>query len=204
HRRIEAAVADVLSVEGVRAVITPGLGNEAGPEGPEIAARIGERFREAGVAMVGPNCMGVATPGAPSPWIGSLHATFVGGPVATLAHSGSIGEILVSLGPRIGFRTVISAGNEIVTDVADMTAYFADDPDCRVVGLFLEEVRRPRAFEDALRKLAEADKVAIVLTIGTSDMAKAAAKAHTGAIVGPDDRFDAMLRHYNAIRCDDF
>ncbi len=154
--------------------------------------------------MLGPNCMGIATPGAPSPWIGSLHPEFVGGPVATLAHSGSIGEILVSLGPRIGFRTVISAGNETVTDVADFVAYFAQDPATRVVGLFLEGVRRPAAFEEALRMLAEAGKVAIVLKVGTSELGAQAALAHTGALVGSDRTFSAMLRYYNAIRVDDF
>jgi acetate---CoA ligase (ADP-forming) len=204
HRRIEAAVEDVVAAAGVRAVITPGLGNEAGAEGAEIAERIGSRFREAGIAMVGPNCMGVATPGAPSPWIGSLHPTFVGGPVATLAHSGSIGEILVSLGPRIGFRTVVSAGNETVVDAADFVAWCADDPATRVVGLFLEAVRRPRAFEAALLRLAEAGKVAVVLKVGTSDLGAQAALAHTGALVGSDRGFSAMLRHYNAIRVDDF
>ena len=161
-------------------------------------------MRDAGIAMIGPNCMGVATPGAPSPWIGTLTEHFTAGPVATLAHSGSIGEILVSLGPRIGFRTVVSAGNETVTDVADMTAYFADDPECRVVGLFLETVRRPAAFEEALRRIAEADKVAVVLKVGTSEMGARAALAHTGALVGSDRSFSAMLRYYNAIRCDDF
>ena len=204
HGRIEAAVEDVLSAEGVRAIITPGLGNEAGTVGPEVSARISERIAEAGVAMVGPNCMGVATPGYPSPWIGSLHPTFVPGPVATIAHSGSIGEILVSLGPRVGFRTVVSAGNETVTDVADMVAYFAGDPDCRVVGLFLETVRRPAAFEAALSALAEAGKVAIVLKVGTSEMGRQAALTHTGARVGNDRTFSAMLRYYNAIRVDDF
>src|SRR5947208_10161 len=204
HGRIEAAVDDVLSVEGVRAVITPGLGNEAGAEGAAIAQRISDRLRAAGIAMVGPNCMGVATPGSPSPWIGSLHSTFVGGPVATLAHSGSIGEILVSLGPRIGFRTVISAGNETVVDAADFVSWCADDPGTRVVGLFLAAVRRPAAFEAALRRLAEAGKVAIVLKVGTSTMGAAAALAHAGALVGSDRGLSAMLRHYNAIRVDDF
>jgi acetyltransferase len=204
HRRIEAAVDDVLSVEGVRAIVTPGLGNEAGHEGPAIAERISARVREAGIAMVGPNCMGIATPGFPSPWIGSLHPTFVPGPVATLVHSGSIGEILVSLGPRIGFRTVISAGNETVTDAADFVDWFAGDPATRVVGLFLEAVRRPAAFEDALRTLAEAGKVAIVLKVGTSELGAQAALAHTGALVGSDRSFSAMLRHYDAIRVDDF
>jgi acetyltransferase len=204
HRRIEAAIADVLSVEGVRAIVTPGLGNEAGSEGPEIAERISARVRDAGIAMVGPNCMGIATPGFPSPWIGSLHPTFVRGPVATLVHSGSIGEILVSLGPRIGFRTVISAGNETVTDAADFLQWFADDPATRVVGLFLEAVRRADAFEAGLRRLAEAGKVAIVLKVGTSSLGAEAALAHTGALVGSDRSFSAMLRHYDAIRVDDF
>jgi acetyltransferase len=204
HRRIEAAVDDVLSVEGVRAIVTPGLGNEAGPEGPGISERISARVRAAGIAMVGPNCMGIATPGFPSPWIGSLHPTFVPGPVATLVHSGSIGEILVSLGPRIGFRTVISAGNETVTDAADFVDWFAGDPATRVVGLFLEAVRRPEAFERALRRLAEAGKVAIVLKVGTSELGAQAALAHTGALVGSDRSFSAMLRHYDAIRVDDF
>ncbi len=204
HGRIEAAVDDVLSVEGVRAIITPGLGNEAGAEGPEVSARVSAKVAERGIAMLGPNCMGVATPGYPSPWIGSLHPTFVPGPVATLAHSGSIGEILVSLGPRVGFRTVISSGNESVTDVADFVAYFAQDEATRVVGLFLEGVRRPAAFEESLRLLAEAGKVAIVLKVGTSEMGAQAALAHTGALVGSDRSFSAMLRHYNAIRVDDF
>jgi acyl-CoA synthetase (NDP forming) len=204
HGRIEAAVDDVLSVEGVRAVITPGLGNEAGAEGAAVAERISGRLRTAGIAMVGPNCMGVATPGFPSPWIGSLHTTFVPGPVATLAHSGSIGEILVSLGPRVGFRTVISAGNETVIDTADFVAWFADDPATKVVGLFLETVRRPASFEAALQRLAEAGKVAIVLKVGTSELGAQAALAHTGALVGSDRGLTAMLRHYNAIRVDDF
>ncbi len=210
--RIEDAIDDVLSVEGVRAIVVPGLGNETGEkdrlardeERPTIADRISARVRDAGIAMVGPNCMGIATPGFPSPWIGSLHPTFVRGPVATVVHSGSIGEILVSLGPRIGFRTVISSGNETVTKAADFVSWFADDPDTRVVGLFLETVREPARFEDALRKLAEADKVAIVLKVGTSEMGAKAALAHTGALVGSDRSFSAMLRHYDAIRVDDF
>ena len=204
HGRIDAAVDDVLSVEGVRAIITPGLGNEAGPEGPPTSERIRDRVAGTGIAMIGPNCMGVATPGYASPWIGTLTENFVAGPVATLVHSGSIGEILVSLGPRIGFRTVVSAGNETVTDVADMMGYFADDPDCRVVGLFAEGIRRPAAFEEALRRIAEAGKVAVVLKVGTSEMGARAAVIHTGAQVGADHVFSAVLDRYNAIRCDDF
>ena len=205
HGRIEQAVEDVLSVDGREGGGSPpGWATRRGAQGPEVAGRICARLAAAGIAMVGPNCMGVATPGSPSPWIGSLHPEFAAGPVATIAHSGSIGEILVSLGPRIGFRTVVSSGNETVTDVADMVAYLAADPETRVVGLFLETVRRPAAFEAALRLLAEADKVAVVLKVGTSELGAQAALAHTGALVGSDRSFEAMLRYYNAVRVDDF
>jgi acetyltransferase len=99
---------------------------------------------------------------------------------------------------------MVSSGNETVVDAADFVAWFADDPQTRVIGLFLEAVRRPEAFEEALRRVSEAGKVAIVLKVGTSEMGATAALAHTGALVGSDRSFSAMLRHYNAIRVDDF
>ena len=61
HRRIEAALDEALAA-GVRAFIMPGLGNEAGAEGPAVAARVAERVLSAGGVAVGPNCMGVAVP----------------------------------------------------------------------------------------------------------------------------------------------
>src|SRR4051795_11597609 len=57
--RIEHALEDVLSVQGVRGIVMPGLGNEAGAEGPVVAARITERLAGTDIALVGPNCMGV-------------------------------------------------------------------------------------------------------------------------------------------------
>ena len=59
------SVDDVLSVEGVKAIITPGLGNEAGLVGPEVSAQISAKIAAAGIPMLGPNCMGIATPGFP-------------------------------------------------------------------------------------------------------------------------------------------
>src|SRR4051794_24149815 len=127
HGRIEAAIDDVLSVPGVRAIITPGLGNEAGPvEGPRISGLISDRVREAGIAMIGPNCMGVATPGYPSPWIGSLHPTFVAGPGAATAPPGAVGGILGALGPRLGFPTRRSSGDAAGDDGSGLGGCLAD------------------------------------------------------------------------------
>ena len=203
HLRIEEAVDDVIAAGGTRAVIVPGLGSESNHQGAATAARIGPKLAAAGIAMLGPNCMGVATPHVPSPWIGGIPPSFLPGGVAGVVQSGSLGSVLVGMGPRTGFRTVISTGAEETVDLADVLAYLAADERTRVAGLFIEGIRRPAAFEEGLRLMAEAGKPVIVLKAGTSAVAARAALAHTGALVGSDRSFSAVLRHYGAIRVDD-
>ena len=203
HARIEGAVDDVIIAGGTRVVIVPGLGTESGDKGAPVAGRIGAKLAAAGIAMLGANCMGVATPEAPSPWIGWIPPTFLPGGVAAVVQSGSLGSVLVGMGPRTGFRTVISTGAEDTVDMADALAFLAADERTRVAGLFIEGVRRPAEFEEGLRLMAEAGKPVVVLKVGTSAVAARAALAHTGALVGSDRTFSAVLRHYGAIRVDD-
>ncbi|HVC75924.1 MAG TPA: acetate--CoA ligase family protein [Candidatus Micrarchaeaceae archaeon] len=203
HRRIEAAL-DAALAAGVRAFVVPGLGNEAGAEGSAVAARVAKRALDVGAVAVGPNCMGVAVPQAASFWIGTVPASFLPGHVAAVVQSGSIGEALLALGPRVGFRCVISSGGESVTDVADYCRFFAGDDATRVVGLFLESVRRPAAFAASLQLLAEAGKPVVCLKVGRTPGGARAVLAHSGAVVGSDQAFSAMLRGYGVIEVEDF
>lgn len=203
HRIVGDAFEEAASA-GVRAFILPGLGNEAGAEAREVAGRIAARARELGAVLLGPNCMGVASPGRSSPWLGTLRGTVCSGHVAAVVQSGLIGESLLALGPRIGFRSVVSSGSEAVTDVADLVAYFADDKGTKAVGLFLESVRRPTAFADALGRCADAGKPVVCLKVGRSAVAARLALGHTGAIVGSSRAFSALLWSYGTIEVDDF
>ena len=203
HARIEAAFEQALAA-GVRAFVVPGLGNEAGAEGPRVGRRIAELARHSGAAVVGPNCMGVAVPSGSSFWIGSIPPTFLPGHVAAVVHSGSIGEALVAIGPRVGFRCVVSSGGELVTDVADYCAFFAQDESTKAVGLFLESVRRPAAFARSLELLARAGKPVACLKVGRSPGGARAVEAHSGAVVGSDVAFSALLRGYGVIEVEDF
>jgi acetyltransferase len=117
--------------------------------------------------------------------------------------SGSIGEALLAMGPRVGFRCVVSSGGEMVRDVADFSAFFAEDEGTRAVGLFLEAVRRPAAFMNSLELLARAEKPVVCLKVGRSPGGARAVLAHSGAIVGSDQAFSAMLRGYGVIEVDD-
>jgi acetate---CoA ligase (ADP-forming) len=203
HRRIEAAVDEALAA-GIRAFIVPGLGNESGAEGAAVAARIAARALAAGAPVVGPNCMGVAVPDAASFWIGTVPPTFIPGHVSAVVQSGSVGEALLAMGPRIGFRCVISSGGELVSDVADYCRFFAGDVGTQAVGLFLESVRRPPAFAASLELLAAAGKPIVCLKVGRSPGGARAVLAHSGAVVGSDQAFSAMLRGYGVIEVDDY
>jgi acetate---CoA ligase (ADP-forming) len=205
HGRAEPAFEDVVAA-GVRAVVLPGLGAEAGAEGRAVAARIGARAAEHDVAVVGPNCMGIATPGGVSLWLGSVAGTdsFVPGHVSCVAHSGSIGEAFLACGPRVGFRTIVSAGSELSRDVADFVGFLSDDEGTRAIGLFVETIRRPGAFAAALARAAQAGKPVVCLKVGRSQAAARAALAHSGAVVGSARAFSALLRHHGVIEVGDF
>ena len=191
---------------GVRAVVLPGLGAEAGAEGREVAARIAARAAEHDVAVVGPNCMGVATPGGVSLWLGTVAGVdeFMPGHVACVAHSGSIAEACLAAGPRVGFRTVVSSGGELSRDLADFVAHLAGDEGTKAIGLFAETIRRPAAFAEALALAAEAGKPVVCLKVGRSQAAARAALAHSGAVVGSARAFSALLQHHGAIEVGDF
>ncbi len=203
HERVEAAFEEAAAA-GVRAFVVPGVGAEAGAAAKPTTERLSARARELGVALLGPNCMGFYVPGGPSAWNGRPQDTTATGHVALLCQSGSIADAFLSLGGRIGLRCVVSSGAEAVIDAADYLAFFAEDADTHAVGLFLETVRRPEAFVDALRACAEAGKPVACLKVGRSEAAARAALSHTGALVGSERAFSAVLRRYAAIEVEDF
>jgi acetate---CoA ligase (ADP-forming) len=203
HERVEDAF-EQAATAGVRAFVVPGVGAEAGAASRPTTERLARRARELGVTMLGPNCMGVYVPGGAAVWNGRAEDTTAPGHVAVLCQSGSVADAFLSLGGRIGLRCVVSSGAEAVTDAADFLAFFADDPRTRAVGLFLETVRRPQAFVDALRRCAEAGKPVACLKVGRSDAAARAALSHTGALVGSERAFSAVLRRHSAIEVGDF
>ena len=203
HERVEAAMTDAVAA-GVRAVFVPGIGAEAGPAAEGVKERVMRVAEAAGIAILGANCMGVATPGGVSTWIGTIPETVLPGHVSVVAQSGSIAEALLTSGPRVGFRTVISTGGELNRDAADFLALLTDDEPTRAIGLFLESVRRPQAFKAALARVAAVGKPVVCLKVGRSQAAARTALAHTGAIVGSARAFTALLERYGVIEVTDF
>ncbi|MEZ5773938.1 MAG: acetate--CoA ligase family protein [Hyphomicrobiaceae bacterium] len=164
---------------------------------PRLAERIRARAAAAGIAVCGANCMGFY-----NPYLGLRVASFPAerglrkGGIAWIAQSGSAFSALSHNDRRLGFSLVVSAGMELVTGVADYMDWALEREETRVVGLFLETVRRPADFIEALARAAARDVPVVALKVGRTAASAAMAATHTGALAGNDAAYRALFDRY--------
>jgi acyl-CoA synthetase (NDP forming) len=189
----------------VPAVIIPGGGVvEGGDAAAAMQVEVAEIAREHGIALVGPNCMGVIDLTANSAtYIGDVSPWLPRGGVAGIAQSGSVTDAFVQSGSRVGFSRIISCGSEVVLDVCDYLAYCLDDPETTSVILFVEGFKRPERFLALADHALHLGKPIMAVKVGRSDQAQAAAIAHSGSMAGEARATDAALDAAGVIRCVD-
>jgi acyl-CoA synthetase (NDP forming) len=145
--------------------------------------------RAAGLAIVGPNCLGV-TNNVDGMMLHMLFATeaqrgvrdgiaFVGQSGGLLGHFQRAAD---GLGLPLAY--VISTGNEAGLESTDFLEFLADDPACRVIALYCEEIRRPQEFLAACRRARAAGKPVVLMQAGRSTKSRKSAQSHTGALIG--------------------
>ena len=190
---------------GIPAVIIPGGGVvEGGEAAAAMQADVARIAKANGLALVGPNCMGVIDLTANiATYIGDVSPYLPRGGVAGIAQSGSVTDAFVQSGSRVGFSRIISCGSEVVLDVCDYLAYCLDDPETSSVILFLEGFRRPERFLALADQALELGKPIMVVKVGRSEQARAAAIAHSGSLAGEARATDAALDAAGVIRCAD-
>ena len=200
-----AAVVEDAARSGVPAVIVPGGGIV---EGGEAAALMQQEVREIalrhGIALLGPNCMGIVdlTTNAAT-YIGDINPWLPRGGVMGIAQSGSVTDAFIHSGNRIGFSRIVGCGSEVVLDTCDFLAYAIDDPETEAVILFLEGFKRPERFLALADRALEMGKAIIVVKVGSSRQAQAAAIAHSGSMAGESRATEAALAAAGVIRCRD-
>jgi acetyltransferase len=196
-----AAVPSVVADAGEKGtaaavVLTSGLGH-----GPGSLAEVCEKnARASGLRLVGPNCLGVLVPSA------KLNASFAAsmpcpGDLALISQSGAIATGLVEWASvrAIGFSAVVSIGDSIDVDFADLLDYFAMDRATRAILLYIESIKDARKFMSAARAAARAKPVLVIKTGRHAQGAKAA-MTHTGALAGSDAVYDAAFRRAGLLR----
>jgi acyl-CoA synthetase (NDP forming) len=161
--------------------------------------------REAGIALCGPNCMGILNPVARSTtYLAALRdPAGLAGNVGLISQSGSICNGMLADLRRFGFSLVVSTGNEAVVSTAAYLEHLIDDPATKVIATFTETVREPERFVAALDRAAATGKPVVVLKVGRSDRARRAIHSHTGGLAGESRVFSEVLRAHRAIEVSD-
>src|SRR5690348_1173993 len=184
-------------------IVTSGFSELQDEDSQRLAAELQQVVRETGMAVTGPNCLGNLSAGENLfTNIDDRIVTMEQGRVAIAGQSGAIvmavRQALEDRGVGVGY--MVTTGNEAGLETPDLMAYFAADPSIRVIVVYLEGVRNTKAFRDACKAARAAGKPVIALKLGASEGGRAAAMAHTGALAGSIETFDAISTREGVIR----
>jgi acetate---CoA ligase (ADP-forming) len=183
------------------AVIYDGGFAEQGAAGRALQTRIEDICREAGILLVGPNCMGVLNPHHKSTtYMQELQdATGLAGNVGIVSQSGAVCIALLNDIRRFGFSHVVSAGNEAVVAAADYLEHLVEEPETEIIGCFIETIRHKERFAATLDRAAALGKPVVVLKVGQAARTRRAIVAHTSGPADDPDAALALLREHRAI-----
>lgn len=184
-------------------IVTSGFSEFQDEESQRLAEELKQAVKETGLAVTGPNCLGNLSAGEKLfTNIDDRIVTMEAGPVAIAGQSGAIvmaiRQALEDRGVGVGY--MVTTGNETGLETPDLMAYFAADPSVRVIVVYLEGVRNTKVFRDACKAARKAGKPVIALKLGSSEGGRAAAMAHTGALAGSIETFDAISTREGVIR----
>jgi acyl-CoA synthetase (NDP forming) len=184
-------------------IVTSGFSELQDEDSQRLADELKQAVKETGLAVTGPNCLGNLSAGEKLfTNIDDRIVTMEAGPVAIAGQSGAIvmaiRQTLEDRGVGVGY--MVTTGNETGLETPDLMAYFAADPSIRVIVVYLEGVRNTKVFREACKAARSAGKPVIALKLGASEGGRAAAMAHTGALAGSIETFDAISTREGVIR----
>jgi acyl-CoA synthetase (NDP forming) len=201
------AAAEECGKKGVKGlvVITAGF-REIGGRGVEREEELVRICREAGMRLIGPNCMGIINTESEFQLNASFASTLPApGAVAMVSQSGALGEAILAdaAGAGLGVAMFASVGNRADVTAADLIEYWADVESVRVILLYIEAFGDPEHFVEVARRVSR-DKPIIAVKAGRSAAGAAAVGSHTGSVAGADVAADTMLAQCGVLRVDSF
>ena len=192
--------------KGIKAVVVISAGfKEVDEEGAELEDKLASVAREHGMALLGPNCLGVINTHEQT----KLNGTFADqiprkGNVSFISQSGAVGVYALEFASQyqINLAKFASLGNKAVSTENDMLEAYMGDEQTKVILAYLEDFEDPQHFMELAAKLRQQKdgKPLIVLKAGGSQSGKRAAESHTGALTESDEVLDYLFEQYGIIR----
>jgi acyl-CoA synthetase (NDP forming) len=192
----------------VAVVMASGFGEVDAVAGKAKERRMVEAAHKAGMRIVGPNSQGLANFGTGA--IASFSTMFmdmdrVEGHVAMLSQSGALSTVPVGfLRQRgIGVRHTHATGNDADISVGELAVAVAEDPQVKLLLLYLESIPETKYLEELAAVALDRDLPIIALKSGRSEAGRQAAQSHTGALANEDRVVDAFFEHHGIWRAPD-
>lgn len=204
-----AAVEDC-AAHGVKVavVMASGFGEVDAVAGKAKERRMVQAAHKAGMRIVGPNSQGLANFGTGA--IASFSTMFMDlepaeGHVAMLSQSGALSTVPVSfLRQRgIGVRHTHATGNDADITVGELAVAVAEDPEVKLMLLYLESIPDTTYLEELAAVALARDLPIIALKSGRSEAGRQAAQSHTGALANEDRVVDAFFERHGIWRAPD-
>lgn len=194
--------------KGIRGAVILAAGfSETDDEGRRLEQELRAIALHHGIAICGPNCMGLVN--LADGFIGytaaALPPVMTAGRTALVSQSGQLASVVFvrSHDQGVHLRYLVSTGNEMVVEAAEYADFMLDDPGVASIGMILEGLRTPAKFLALAERASQVGKPLIVLKIGRSKAAARTALAHTGKMAGSSRTYDAVFRQNNVIVVDD-
>ena len=202
-QRLEAALDEAVACGIGAATVFSSLVLREDTE-PPLKQRIRDKVEQTGLLICGANSMGFYN-FAHSVWVGGFptRSHHKPGNVALISQSGAGMSGILDPDERIDFNFAVSTGLELSVTAEDYLDYALDQPETRVIGLFLETSRRPGKLIAAFRKAAEREIPIVAVKVGRTGLAAQLAVSHSGALAGSDAAYDAVFDRYGVQRVDD-
>ena len=174
----------------------------------EVQMEIMDTARRGGVRILGPNCQGLVNfaDNVPLSFSASLDSDSRPlGNVAYISQSGAFGFASFAMAAEsgVGFRYVVTTGNQADLDIVDFGTAFASDPEVRLLVFYMEGFSDGSRFIEMLRYAGERNVPVAILKVGKSPTGRTAAKSHTAALTGEDESWRAVFRQYGVIDIED-
>ena len=184
--------------KGVKGLVVISAGfKEVGGEGALLEARLKELVSKYQIPLIGPNCLGIMNTASNV----SLNASFAArmankGNIAFVSQSGALCTAVLDFASArgIGFSKFISIGNKADVDETDVLEYLKDDPETKVILMYLEDITAGKRFMETAKEVTwTAKKPILVMKSGRSPEGAKAASSHTGSLAGSDSAYDAIF-----------
>jgi len=181
-------------------IITAGF-KEVGEEGRRLEEQIVQIAKQAGIRVIGPNCLGVISPE------NKINASFggdlpVAGSIGYISQSGALLAAILDIANAndIGFSKLISIGNKADVDELDVIKALGSDKSTKVIAGYLESISDGNTFVREAERISSQKPILLMKSGGTEAGAKAAS-SHTGSLAGGETAYESAFKRAGIIRC---